>query len=118
MNERLKKLRKTLKLTMKQFAEPLGLTESTISKAEKGTANLSDSAVRLICSVFKVDYFWLTEGKGEMFTDSTDALLDEIAAENHMSGDTVDTFKRLFKLPPDKFDLVLQLIKSLSDAPK
>lgn len=118
MNERLKMLRKTLKLTMKQFAEPLGLTESTISKAEKGTANLSDSAIRLICSVFKVDYFWLTEGTGEMFTDSTDALLDEIAAENHMSGDTVDTFKRLFKLPPDKFDLVLQLIKSLSDAPK
>lgn len=115
MNERIKELRKALGLTMKQFAEPLGLSESTISKVEKGTANLSESAIRLICSTFKVDYFWLTDGDGEMFVNTTASLLDEIAAENHLSDDTVETFKRLFSLPPEKFNLVIQLIKSMSD---
>ena len=113
MNERLKMLRKTLKLTMKQFAEPLGLTESTISKAEKGTANLSDSAIRLICSVFKVDYFWLTEGKGEMFVNDSDVIIEELAKIKGWNSETVDLLKKLFSLPTDKFNLVMNLIDTM-----
>lgn len=118
LNDRVKEVRKALGLTMKQFAEPLGLAESTISKIEKGTANPSDAALRLICSVYHVDYFWLTEGDGAMFINDTDIIIEELAKQKGWNSDIEKTLKDMFSLPDDKFNLVMQLIESMSEQEK
>lgn len=65
--ERIKLLRKELGLTLEKFGERLGVTKTAISLLESGKNNLTEQAAKSICRTFNVDYFWLTEGVGEMF---------------------------------------------------
>lgn len=115
LGERVRTLRKTLGLTMEEFGKKIGMSKSSVSGIENEKNGASEQTIRLICSTWGVDYFWLTKGDGDMFVDSMDVIIDELAAEKHWSEDTVGIMKDLFNLPKDKFDLVLQLIKSMSD---
>lgn len=115
LGDRIKEIRKGLGLTMKAFGSSLGLSESAISRIESGSANPSDGIVKLICSKYHVDYFWLTEGIGEPFLDDMDAIVDELAAEKGYDAKTVELVKRLFSLPEDQFNIVLGMIKNMKD---
>lgn len=80
MEERLKLLRKSLKLTQAEFGNCLGLARNTIANYEIGNRKLSDAVLKLICKTFSVNYLWLTEGKGEMF-ETPDSTLDGLAMQ-------------------------------------
>ncbi|MEE0819459.1 MAG: helix-turn-helix transcriptional regulator [Coprococcus catus] len=71
LNERLKKLRKTLDMTQQEFADKLRVPRNTIGGYEVGKSNPSDAAVNNICNTFNVNEEWLREGKGEMFIKMT-----------------------------------------------
>lgn len=75
---RIKLLRKTLNLSMEKFGEKIGLTKASISKIESGITPLTEKNIKLICSIYNVDYFWLTEGTGEMFIEFPDVAIDMI----------------------------------------
>lgn len=78
MNERLKKLRKTLDLTQQEFADRLGISRGNIGSYEVGKSALSDAVISLICREFNVNEDWLRTGEGEMFIQMTRD--EEIAA--------------------------------------
>lgn len=115
INDRVKAVRKHYQLTMKEFAEPLGVAESTISKIEKGTANASTALLKLIASVYHVDYFWLTEGEGSMLLNDTEVIIEELAKQKGWSPDVVEVLKDMFSLPDDKFNLVMNVIRAMKD---
>lgn len=115
---RIKELREYLGMSGSAFAESVGLSRGALSNIERNVNGVSDRTVRLICSIYKVEYFWLTEGSGNMLVNSTDALIEELAAENQLSPDTVEVFKKLFRLPEDEFNLVMQLIYLLPEKDK
>lgn len=66
-NERLKLLRKTLKFYQADFAEQIGLSQTSLSMIEMGRNPLTDKNIKLICSTFNVNERWLRDGEGEMF---------------------------------------------------
>lgn len=66
IGERIKKVRKYTKLTQKDFAESLGVTQATISGIEKDIANPSLTLVKLICLKYRIDEDWLTNDVGDM----------------------------------------------------
>ena len=72
MNERLKKLRRTLELTQQEFADKIGSKRSTIAKYETGSNIPSAAVISLICKEFDVNEDWLKTGDGEMFEELTD----------------------------------------------
>ncbi len=72
MNERIRKLRKTLDLTQQEFGNRLGVKRNTIATYETGKSSPSDAAVALICREFGVNEVWLRTGEGEMFTKISD----------------------------------------------
>lgn len=92
--ERIRELRKTLKMTMEQFGEKIGVTKSTISNIENGNRNATEHMVKSICREFNVDYIWLTTGDGEMFVDTDDDFIERI--DRIMAGED-DARKNLFK---------------------
>ena len=113
VGERIKVVRKALGLSGEAFGKPIGLSRGALSNIERNTNGASDRTIRLICSKYCVDYFWLTEGKGEMFIDDMDAILEELAAEKGYDADTLRIMKKLYSLPNDQFNLVMQLIDNL-----
>lgn len=113
IDERIRAIRKDKGLTMQAFGESIGMSKASISGIESGKNGPSEQTIRLICSVYKVDYFWLKEGKGSMYLDDTDNLVDEIAIEQNLDPDTTRTLKRLLRLSPDSQKVVLKAIDTL-----
>lgn len=113
IDERIRAIRKDKGLTMQAFGERIGMSKASISGIESGKNGPSEQTIRLICSVYKVDYFWLKEGKGSMYLDDTDNLVDEIAIEQNLDPDTTRTLKRLLRLSPDSQKIVLKAIDTL-----
>ena len=89
MNERIKQIRKTLKLTQEEFGMRLGVTKYAICKMEKNSYSASARTIASICREFNIDYVWLTTGQGEMFVESDDQiakLIDTVlAGENELA---------------------------------
>lgn len=76
MNNRIKQLRLTLKLTLKDFGVRIGLKPSTISDIEHNRYKFNDRLIITICSRFNVNEKWLRTGEGQMF-NSHDKKFDE-----------------------------------------
>lgn len=76
MNERIKILRKQLKLTQEQFASKLGVKRAAIGQVETGYNNVSEQLIKLICFNYEVNEDWLRTGKGEMFEKKDESLED------------------------------------------
>lgn len=83
--ERVKAIRKELGLTLEKFGEKVGVGKTAISRIENGSNGLTEQMAKSICREFDVDYFWLTEGKGEMFIEKTDEIIDQVADEYKLS---------------------------------
>lgn len=67
MNERMKKLRKTLGLTQQDFADRIGIARGNIGAYEVNKNAPSDAVISLICREFNVSENWLRTGEGDMF---------------------------------------------------
>ena len=94
LNERIKKLRKVLDLTQREFADRIGIKQNSVALIEGGR-NTSDQTIISICREFNVNETWLRTGEGEMFVAQTRE--DEIAAavQRLMSGESADFKRRL-----------------------
>lgn len=79
MNERLKQLRKTLKLNQVDFGAKLSLTGSAISRYESGVNAMADNIVLLICREFDVNEEWLRYGTGSMFSQKNMDLIEQLS---------------------------------------
>ncbi len=102
MKTRLRSLRKTLKLTQKEFAESLKISRNNIAGYESGTRNPSEAVISLICSTFHVNEDWLRFGTGEMFIVQDRRELLESFAES--MEDYPNSFKARFLEAMGKLD--------------
>ena len=73
LNERLKKLRKTLGLTQQEFADKIGSKRNTIAKYETNTNTPSAAVISLICREFDVDEE-ISRFVGETLSDESDTF--------------------------------------------
>lgn len=62
MGERIRKLRKSLGLTLAEFGARIGIGASSLSAIETGKTNPAPSTLREICRVFDVNDYWLRNG--------------------------------------------------------
>lgn len=69
---------------MENFAKPLGVRKTAISKLENGERSLTDQMAKSICREYGVNEKWLRTGEGEMFVEAGDSLkirIDELIPE-------------------------------------
>ncbi len=67
MKERLRLLRKSLKLTQEEFASRIGIKRNSYANYEIGRNNPIDAVIFSICREYRVSEKWLRTGEGEMF---------------------------------------------------
>ncbi len=93
MNERVKELRKYLKMSQEDFGKLLGITKSGVSDIESGRRKVTEQHIFMLKSQKNVNEHWLRDGTGEMFVEQT---RDEQIASfiGDMLKDEGESFKR------------------------
>ena len=95
MNERLKILRKSLKLTQQEFADRIGIKRNSLANYEIGRNTPIDAIVVSICREFNVNEDWLRTGNGEMFL-TTNRNADIARLTRQLLSEESDSFKNRF----------------------
>lgn len=72
MNERIRKLRRTLDLTQQDFANRIGIKRNSLANYETGRNTPIDAIILSICREFNVSKDWLLTGEGDMFVEKTE----------------------------------------------
>ena len=120
MKERIRKLRKALDLTQREFAERIGMKGNTIATYEMGRAFPSDPTINNICKEFNVNEHWLRTGAGEMFIQqSRDEQIADFVQKT-MSSES-DNFKRRFismlaRLDENEWAVLEQMVNILTNS--
>lgn len=95
MNDRIKKLRKTLDLTQEKFGSRISVRGNTVAQWESGRNEPPDSAITFICREFNVSEEWLRNGTGDMFQPSN-RNTDLARLTKQLLNEESDSFKNRF----------------------
>jgi len=114
VQERLKRIRKNMNLTQRQFAEFIGVTRDIIASWETGRVLPSEAILRLICRECAVSYAWLKTGEGEMAECRKEAEAEKLM--RILDGD--NAFMKAFlcslvDLPKEAWEQMEAFIKTL-----
>lgn len=109
MKDRIRRIRKDLKLNQTEFGKELGCTQAAITSYETGRV-IPDKSVRLlICSKFNVNEAWLDSGEGDPYREG---LIPSLAEALQSMPDIAATLERLLpRLSPDDLAFFNELIK-------
>ena len=95
MNDRLKKLRKSLDLTQQEFADRIGVKRNSLANYETGRNTPIDAIIVSICREFNVNEEWLRTGAGDMFLP-VDRNTDLARLTKLLLNEENDSFKNRF----------------------
>ena len=114
MKDRIRKVRKSLDLTQRGFAERIGMKSNTIATYEMGRAVPSDAAINNICKEFDVNETWLRTGEGEMFIPAPTSELDALASRYpNMTHETYVLVEKLVNLPKASQDIITGFMREV-----
>lgn len=115
MNERIKELRKALKMTQAAFAGALGVSRDTVANIECARIEIKDIFIVSICREFGASEEWLRNGTGDMFRQTDEdfgAICAEIGANDENAKNALLKYAEL--TPEDKklfWDFVEKFLK-------
>ena len=114
MNERLLYLRtQELQLSQEEFGAKIGVTRAAVSRYESGDRQLSENIILSICTVFRVNYFWLTQGKGEMLSGTPQNVVDELAEDYDLDEIDKKIIEKYLALAPEKRAVLKEYLKEV-----
>ena len=110
MNSRIKEIRTDANLSMRAFAERIGISSSAVALIETGKNNPSEQTIRAICSEFGVFREWLENEDGPKYKKKPQggieqevrSLLPKNVADDPM---TVAIISSLLKMPPQFWEI-------------
>lgn len=118
IGERIKMVRKSLKITQNELAISIGLKRNTIANYEIGQIQPSDRTIADISRVYNVSEEWLRTGQGEMFVQiSPDEELDYILGQIGAGADEtiVRIIRAYWQLDEKEKAAIRKLIDGLSE---
>ena len=92
MGERVKLIRKELKLTQEQLAQRLGIGKAALSMIETGKCGLSTRYKNILVQDLNVNPEWLDSGKGEMFNAEPDYTAFRLRSDNSLPMQSVPLY--------------------------
>lgn len=114
VGERIKELRKNLLgISMETFGKKIGVAKNTVSQWETGTNGISESMIRSICREYNVDYFWLTEGRGNPFMEFPTVLIDQLAFEYDLDDYDKSIITEFVKLTKEERAIIVKYMKNV-----
>ena len=121
MNKRIKELRKYLQYNQKQFADALGIAQTSVSFLEREGSNVTEQNIKTICTVFNVREEWLRDGKGDIFKSlSPEEEIIKYISELVQDGDQLkkDLLLTILKLDSEDWKVIKKIITGLNSNKK
>lgn len=116
IGDRIKRVRKYLDLTQREFGERIGLKGNTIAQYELGRSNPVDSALSLMIREYNINEEWLRTGEGEMFKAAPTDVLDQLASEYNLSNASYIVVEKFVNLKPEKRNELIEFFLEVSKA--
>ena len=111
MNTRLKLLRKYLKKTQKEFGDICGKSRDAITSYEIGRVIPDDAFIKLVCIKFNVNEEWLRTGQGDMFIETMDSMIENLAKKYNLNENDIDIIKNYIQLSEEDRKKFVDIIK-------
>ena len=117
MHERIKSLRRDLKMIQQEFADRLHIKRGAVANYEVGRNVPADSVIALICKEFGVSEMWLRTGEGKPYPER--GRLEELSymAGRFLSSEPTEFQRRfammMFSLTDEEWKLLEQKTRAL-----
>lgn len=115
VSDRIKELRKKLNLSQTAFGEKLGVTKSVIVNIELGRVEPKEIFIKLLCKTFDVNPFWITDGKGDIFLEPKENIIENLADIYELNQLETTIIKKFVSLNKADRKVILKFICSLND---
>ena len=112
-NERVRELRKVLNLSQTKFGEKLGVSKDVIVNIELERVDLKELMLNLICKTFNVNPLWLSEGNGDMFIETPQIIIDDLANEFNLNDTEKKIISNFVNLSESERNQIIELVKKL-----
>jgi len=80
VNQRIKEARKILKMSQKDFADAICISNTFLASVENGSRKVNARIIKLCSMVFGISEIWLKEGKGEIFQKTPDVKITKVVS--------------------------------------
>lgn len=115
VSDRIRELRKKLNLSQTAFGEKLGVSKSVIVNIELGRVRPKEMFIKLLCKTFDVNPFWITNGKGDIFFESKDNIIKDLADKYELNQLETTIIKKFVSLNKADRKVILEFICSLNE---
>ena len=106
IGERVKQLRKELKLTQIDFGGRIAVSQGHLTAMENGKREVTDKTVKVICMEFNVNEKWLRTGEGQMFAETNETILSELASEYRLEGERYNLIRNFLMLTDEQQEAI------------
>ena len=110
INQRLRQIRKHLKMQQIDFAKRLGLSQAGVSWLEQDGNTVSEQIIRLLHLDFHVSEEWLRTGNGAMFSAEADSPLEKLCREYAVSDCERKILELYFSFDPKRRKMVCDFV--------
>ena len=113
-NDRFKKLRLSLGKSQREIGDAIGLSNSGISSIESNQRSVTEKHIKLLVAAFNVNEKWLRTGEGEMFIQTQEDELNEIAGRYNLDDMDRHILAAYLELPADARTVVKDYIHNVA----
>ena len=110
INQRVRQVRKHLKMQQSEFAKRLGLSQTSVSWLEQEGNTVSEQTIRLLYLDFHVSEEWLRTGDGPMFSSEDDSPLEKLCREYAVSDCERKILELYFSFEPKRRKMVCDFV--------
>lgn len=100
-------------MTQESFGNSFGVSRDVINNMERDRVEIKDYMLRLICKTHQVNYFWLTEEKGEPYLGPPDILMDDVIKQYNLDAMDRIVIEEYVKLDSEMRTALKQLIRNI-----
>lgn len=113
IGKRIRALREDRKLSQPEFGEKLGVTRDVIANIELERVPPKKLMLKLIYNTFNVNPLWLENGEGEMYLETPESIIDDLAVEFNLSATEKNIVANYLKMSAEDRQKVSNLLHKL-----
>ncbi len=108
---------KALNMKKVHFAERLKIDQSYVTQLTNGRRSPSERLISTICREFNVDENWLRTGEGEMFLETPDTAMGQLAKELGLDEFMQGVVSEYLKLNEEQRTVVRNFVYKIAEQP-